>query len=65
MIQVPIDPKRDVLVSDMLPLMRPYCPCEPMDSEVGPQMLADVTFYNPDTQLMYAVGVQSNMDAMY
>lgn len=33
--EVPVHPTRDVLVSDMLPLMRPYCPCEPMDSEVS------------------------------
>lgn len=33
--EVPVNPTRDVLVSDMLPLMRPYCPCERMDSEVS------------------------------
>lgn len=32
--QVPMDPKRDVQMSEMLPRMRPYCPCETMDSEV-------------------------------
>lgn len=33
--QVPLNPARDVVISEMLPRMRPYCPCEPMDSEVG------------------------------
>lgn len=29
-----MDPKRDVQMSEILPTMRPYCPCETMDSEV-------------------------------
>ncbi|CAN0503557.1 unnamed protein product, partial [Scytosiphon promiscuus] len=29
-----MDPERDVQMSEMLPSMRPYCPCESMDSEV-------------------------------
>lgn len=33
--QVAMDPERDVQMSEMLPSMRPYCPCETMDSEVG------------------------------
>ncbi|CAM9163023.1 unnamed protein product [Ascophyllum nodosum] len=31
--KVPMKPQRDVLLSEMLPRMRPYCPCERMDSE--------------------------------
>ncbi len=30
---VPMVEGRDVWMSDMMPLVRPYCPCEPMDSE--------------------------------
>lgn len=29
-----MDSQRDVQMSEMLPRMRPYCPCETMDSEV-------------------------------
>jgi hypothetical protein len=30
---VPFTTGRDVWMADELPLVKPYCPCEPMDSE--------------------------------